>query len=88
MADVLRTISTPKGWIKHLPFVEFAINNSVHASTGAKHAVLALPGGTTKLLPRLIGPFTVVEEFGDLNYSLSLPHENTPRILLESFKAI
>ncbi|CAI5701502.1 unnamed protein product [Peronospora effusa] len=34
VADVLRTIATPKEWINQLPFVEFAINNSVHASTG------------------------------------------------------
>ncbi|CAI5702336.1 unnamed protein product [Peronospora effusa] len=34
VADVLRTIATPKEWSKQLPFVEFAINNSVHASTG------------------------------------------------------
>ena len=32
--DVLRTIATPKEWSKRLPFVEFAINNSVHACTG------------------------------------------------------
>ena len=32
-ADVLRTIATPTGWSKHLPLVEFVINNSVHAST-------------------------------------------------------
>ena len=34
VADVMRTIATPKEWSKHLPFVESAINNSVHASTG------------------------------------------------------
>ena len=34
VADVLRTIATPKEWSKHSPFVEFAIYNSVHASTG------------------------------------------------------
>ena len=34
MADVLRTVATPKEWSKQLPFVEFAINDSVHASTG------------------------------------------------------
>ena len=34
VADVLRTITTPKEWSKQLHFVEFAINNSVHASTG------------------------------------------------------
>ncbi|TDH69854.1 hypothetical protein CCR75_004772 [Bremia lactucae] len=34
VADVFRTIATPKEWSKQLPFVELAINNSVHASTG------------------------------------------------------
>ena len=34
VADVLRTVATPREWSKQLPFVEFAINNSVHASTG------------------------------------------------------
>ena len=34
VADVLRTVATPKEWSKQLPFVEFALNNSVHASTG------------------------------------------------------
>ena len=33
MADVLRTVATPKECSKQLPFVEFAINDSVHAST-------------------------------------------------------
>ena len=40
VADVLRTIETPKEWSKHLPIVEFAINNSVHASTGKHHFML------------------------------------------------
>ncbi|CAI5724278.1 unnamed protein product [Peronospora effusa] len=42
-------------------------------TTVPKHAISVLPGGTTKLLPRLIGPFTVVEEDGDLHYRLTLP---------------
>ena len=33
VVDVLRTLATPKEWSKHLPFVAFAINNSVHAGT-------------------------------------------------------
>ena len=31
-----------------------------------------LPDGTTKLLPRFIGPLTIVEEVGELNYRLTL----------------
>lgn len=34
VADVLRTIAIPKKWSKQLPFVEFALNNSVHTRTG------------------------------------------------------
>ena len=34
IADVLRTVATPKEWSKQLPFVELAINNSVQTSTG------------------------------------------------------
>ena len=34
VADLLRTIATSKEWRKHLTLFEFAINNSVHSSTG------------------------------------------------------
>ena len=34
VVDVLRTVATPKEWSKQFPFVKFAINKSVHASTG------------------------------------------------------
>ncbi|CAI5715548.1 unnamed protein product [Peronospora effusa] len=57
--------------------------NNEHFSVGAKvllstatlpkHAISVLPSGTTKLLTRFIGPFTVAEEVGDLNYRLTLP---------------
>ena len=52
----------------------FSVGDKVLLSTSTlpKHAVSVLPGGTTKLLPRFIGPYTVVEEVGDLNYRLSL----------------
>ena len=53
----------------------FSVGDKVLLSTATlpKHAISVLPGGTTKLLPRFIGPFTVVEEVGDLNYRLTLP---------------
>ena len=38
-----------------------------------KIAIFVSPGGTTKLLPRFIGPFTLVEEVRDLSYRLTLP---------------
>ncbi|CAI5721008.1 unnamed protein product [Peronospora farinosa] len=34
VVDVLRTVETPQEWIKQLPLVELAINDSFHASTG------------------------------------------------------
>lgn len=37
MANVLRTIATPKELSNHLPFVEFVMSNSVQASTGETH---------------------------------------------------
>ena len=50
----------------------------LNTSTLPKNAISVLPDGTTKLLPRYIGPFTVVEEVGDLNYRLTLhPYMNT-----------
>ena len=53
----------------------FSVGDKVLLSTSTlpKNAVSVLPGGTTKLLPRYIGPYTVVEEVGDLNYRLALP---------------
>ncbi|CAI5710061.1 unnamed protein product [Peronospora effusa] len=53
----------------------FSVDDKVLISTATlpKHAISVLPGGTTKLLPRFIGPFTVVEEVGDLKYRLTLP---------------
>ena len=40
VADLLHTIATPKECSEHLTFVEFAVNNSVHASTGKHHFML------------------------------------------------
>ncbi|CAI5722198.1 unnamed protein product [Peronospora effusa] len=53
----------------------FSVGDKVLLSTATlpKHAISVLPGGTTKLLSRFIGPFTVVEEVGDINYRLTLP---------------
>ena len=53
----------------------FSVGDKVLLSTATlpKHAISVLPGGTTKLLSRFIGPFTVIEEVGDLNYRLTLP---------------
>ena len=52
----------------------FRTGDKVLLSTNTlpKHAASVLPGGTTKLLPRFIGPITMVEKVGDLNCGLSL----------------
>ena len=52
----------------------FILGDNVLLSTNthAKHAISVLHGGTTKLLPRFIGPITMVEKVGDLNCGLSL----------------
>ena len=46
----------------------FSVGDKVLLSTATlpKNAISVLHGGTTKLLPRFIGPFTEVEEVGDL----------------------
>ena len=53
----------------------FRVGEKVLLSTATlpKNAISVLPGGTTKLLPRFIGPFTVVEEVGDLNIGSPFP---------------
>ena len=45
----------------------------LNTATLPKHAVSTLPGGATKLLPRFIGPYTVLERVGDLDYRIDLP---------------
>ena len=44
----------------------------ISTATLPKDAISVLPGGTTKLLPRFIGLFTVVEGVGDQKYRLTL----------------
>ena len=50
-------------------------NALLRTSTLPKHVVSLLPGGSTKLLPRLVGPFNVVEEVRGLQYRLFLRPE-------------
>ncbi|GJY09477.1 reverse transcriptase domain-containing protein [Tanacetum coccineum] len=59
-----------KGWINHLPLVEFSYNNSYHASIKAA-TVEAL---TVKKCHSLyVGPFKVLEKVGSVAYKLELP---------------
>jgi hypothetical protein len=53
----------------------FSVGDAVLLSTHnlPKEAISNLPGGTTKLLPRYIGPFKVLKEVSDVNYQLDIP---------------
>ncbi|GJU07738.1 putative reverse transcriptase domain-containing protein, partial [Tanacetum coccineum] len=81
-----------KGWVNHLPLVEFSYNNSYHASikaalfealyVGDKVMLKVSPwkgvvrfGKRGKLNPRYVGPFKVLERFGEVAYNLELPEE-------------
>nr|GFC02514.1 hypothetical protein [Tanacetum cinerariifolium] len=57
-----------KGWVNHLPLVEFSYNNNYHASIKAA-PFEALYG------QKYVGPFKVLEKIRRVSYKLKLPEE-------------
>nr|GFC58646.1 hypothetical protein [Tanacetum cinerariifolium] len=70
LEDMLRACALDfgKGWVNHLPLVEFSYNNSYHASIKAV-PFEALYGR------KYVGPFKVVEGVRDVAYKLDLPED-------------
>ncbi|GJW45854.1 putative reverse transcriptase domain-containing protein [Tanacetum coccineum] len=70
-----------KGWVNHLPLVEFSYNNSYHASIKAALFEVLYGRGVVrfgkreKLNPRYVGPFKVLAKVGAISYKFELPQE-------------
>nr|GFB74207.1 reverse transcriptase domain-containing protein [Tanacetum cinerariifolium] len=89
LEDMLRACALDfgKGWVNHLPLVEFSYNNSYHATIKAapfealygrkcRSPVWVVRFGKRgKLNPRYVGPFKVLERVRDVACKLDLPKE-------------
>ncbi|GJW88110.1 putative reverse transcriptase domain-containing protein [Tanacetum coccineum] len=86
LKDMLRAcvIDFRKGWVNHLPLVEFSYNNSYHAlklklkidyAQGFALNKRVVVWQTGKLNPRYVGPFKVLEKVGSIAYKLEIPQE-------------
>ncbi|GJS94225.1 putative reverse transcriptase domain-containing protein, partial [Tanacetum coccineum] len=82
LKDMLRAcvVNFGKGWVNHLPLVEFSYNNSYHASIKAApfEALYGRKlrfGKRGKLNPVYVRPFKVLAKVGAVAYKLELPQE-------------
>ncbi|GAU18217.1 hypothetical protein TSUD_26810 [Trifolium subterraneum] len=82
LEDMLRACVLEDGgnWSKHLHLIEFAYNNSYHASIGDHVFLRVTPKlglrgvfKTKKLAPRYIGPYQILKRVGPVACQLALP---------------
>nr|GEZ09533.1 putative reverse transcriptase domain-containing protein [Tanacetum cinerariifolium] len=86
LEDMLRAcaIDFGKGWVNHLPLVEFSYNNNYHASInvapfealyGQSVVHQFVDGSWRNSNPRYVGPFKLLEKIGKVSYMPKLPEE-------------